>query len=157
MDWRHQGFKVLYVCPFICLSVRLYYAQKTPIRPFYLGPDFLKASSFAQSKCSDWQFCAETSVKIVIEKHETRKLCQIVTKKLIVFASFSCFAFISTKLEQLLKYFAQSCRLEVPPTPLTPPMSGVNFFLGGEGYDRLTILIPMEFNILRSSWLLIPC
>ena len=36
-------------------------------------PDFLKTSSFAQSKCSQWKFCAETCVKNDLESCETRK------------------------------------------------------------------------------------
>ena len=55
--------------------------------------DFLKANSFALSKC------VETCFKIFI------KLEKIYVHK----ASFSCFLFIGKKFAQILKYFAQLC------------------------------------------------
>ena len=72
-------------------------------------PDFLKANSFVQSKCSEWILCAERCVKsykkhVELERQQF-KLWQIYE----ISASFSCLAFISQKIAQILKYFAKSC------------------------------------------------
>ena len=63
--------------------------------------DFLKAYYFAKSKCSGWKCCAENA----LELPTFVKLGQIQK----ISSSFSCFAFSSPKLAEILKHFAKSC------------------------------------------------
>ena len=73
--------------------------------------DFLKANSFAQSKCSEFKFFfAETCVKMTLQHVELQNLCQPWDKCMKLLPVFSpCFVVISPKFAQILKYIAQLC------------------------------------------------
>ena len=55
------------------------------------------------------KYCAETCLQNEIKRCESRKNFDKLWQINEINASFSCFAFISPKFEQILKYLAQSC------------------------------------------------
>ena len=85
--------------PLYCRELLLYIVRCT----FHtLNSDFLKANFLAQSKCSDWKFCAETCIKNYINKLEARKTllnCDKYIKLLPVFP-------VSRSLFQSLRRFS---------------------------------------------------
>ena len=77
---------------------------------FTTGPDFLKANSFAQSKCSEWFFLQKHVFKMTLENiKKTRKTLSNCDKYMKLVPVFPVSGSLVQKFAQILKYFAQSC------------------------------------------------